>query len=68
MKLLLLFLVWCGLFLLCWPIAVLAVVVFPLIWLLCLPFRILGIVVGAFLSLLKALLYLPARLLGHRPN
>jgi hypothetical protein len=68
MKLLILFLIWCGLFLLSWPVALLALVVFPVVWLLCLPFRLLGIAVGAVFAFLKALLYLPARILGYRPN
>src|SRR5688572_16893683 len=68
MKLLVLFLIWCGLFLLSWPVALLALIVFPVIWLLCLPFRLMGMVVGAVFALLKTLLYLPARILGCRPN
>jgi len=68
MKLLVLFLIWCGLFLLSWPVALLALVVFPVIWLLCLPFRLAGMVAGAVFAFLKALLYLPARILGYRPN
>ena len=68
MKLLILFLIWCGLFLLSWPVALLALVVFPILWLLCLPFRLVGITVGAVFALLKALLFLPARILGYRPD
>jgi hypothetical protein len=68
MRLFIGFLLWCGLLALCWPIALLALVLFPIVWLLCLPFRILGIVVGAMLSLVKTLLYLPARILGHRSD
>jgi len=68
MKLLILFLIWCGLFLLSWPVALLALIVFPVIWFLCLPFRLVGIVVGAVFAFLKALLYLPARIFGYRPN
>ncbi len=68
MRLFIGFLLWCGLLALCWPIAFLALVLFPIIWLLCLPFRILGIVVGAILSLIKTLLYLPSRILGHRSD
>jgi hypothetical protein len=64
MRILLAFLLWCLLFVLCWPIALLALVLFPLIWLLCLPFRLLGIVVGSLLALVKALLFLPARILA----
>ena len=60
------FLLWLILLVLCWPIAILALVAYPFVWLLLLPFRLLGILVGAAFGLLKALLYLPARLLGTR--
>lgn len=68
MKFLIVFLLWCGLFVLSWPVAVLALLAFPLVWVLCLPFRLLGITVSAVFSLLKALLFLPARILGERPR
>ncbi len=58
------FLLWVVLLLLCWPLALLALVLFPLVWLLLLPFRILGIAVDGVLGLLKAILLLPARVLG----
>ena len=58
------FLLWCLLFVLWWPLAVLALVLWALVWLLTLPFRLLGIAVGAVFALLRAVLYLPARLLG----
>lgn len=58
------FLLWVVLLLLCWPLALLALVLFPLVWLLLLPFRILGIAVDGVLGLLKAILFLPARVLG----
>jgi hypothetical protein len=61
-----LFLAWCCLLVLCWPLALLALVLLPLVWLLSLPFRILGAVVGGLLAFVKALFLLPARLLGHR--
>ena len=61
-----LFLGWCILLVLCWPLALLALVVAPLVWLLALPFRLAGICVGAVFALLKALLFLPARALGYR--
>jgi len=67
MKLLLFLLLWCVLFLLCWPLALLLVVIVPVLWLLLLPFRLAWIVTEATLALIKALLFLPARLLGHRP-
>ncbi len=68
MKFLILFLLWGLLFVLSWPVAVAALVLFPLVWLLCLPFRLLGVTVGAAFALLRALFYLPARVLGHRPR
>jgi hypothetical protein len=68
MSALLLFIGWCLLFVLCWPLALLAAVLAPLVWLLSLPLRLLGIGVGALFALIAALLYLPARLLGHRPR
>ena len=55
------FLLWCLLFLLCWPLALLALVLYPIVWLLLLPFRIVGIAVGGVLELIWALITLPAR-------
>ena len=66
MKALLLFVGWCILFALCWPLAILALILFPVVWLLSLPLRLLGIATGATFALLRAILYLPARLLGWR--
>lgn len=63
MKVLLFFIGWCLLFVLSWPIALLALVLAPLVWLLSLPLRLIGITVGAVLAVLGALLMLPARLL-----
>lgn len=57
------FLLWCLLFILCWPVALLALVLYPLVWLFLLPFRIVGIAVGGVLGLVTALLFLPARVL-----
>ncbi|HTC79465.1 MAG: hypothetical protein DMG58_09540 [Acidobacteria bacterium] len=57
------FLLWCILLVLCWPIALLALIAFPFIWLLLLPFRLLGIAVGGALALVTALIMLPARVL-----
>jgi hypothetical protein len=57
------FLLWCILFVLCWPVALLALVLYPFVWLILLPFRIVGIAVGGVLGLLTALFYLPVRLL-----
>ena len=57
------FLLWCILFVICWPLALLALVLYPIAWLLLLPFRIVGIAVGGVLELIKAILFLPARVL-----
>jgi hypothetical protein len=57
------FLLWCVLFCLCWPLALLALILYPIVWLLLLPFRIVGIAVGGVLGLLRALFFLPVRLL-----
>jgi hypothetical protein len=67
-KTLLLIVAWCLLFVLCWPLAVLALVLWPLVWLLALPFRLVGITFGALFALLQAILLLPARLLGWHPR
>ena len=58
------FLLWLLLLVVCWPLALLALVLYPVAWLLLLPFRILGIAVDGVFALLKAVLFLPARLLG----
>jgi len=60
------FLIWCVLFVVCWPLALLALVLWPLIWLISLPLRLLGITLEAVFALLRAVLFLPARLLGYR--
>jgi hypothetical protein len=57
------FLLWCLLFVLCWPLALLALVLYPIVWLLLLPFRIVGIAVRGVLELVWAAVMLPARLL-----
>ena len=57
------FLLWCVLFILCWPVALFALVLYPIVWLLLLPFRLLGIAVHGALELVAALIFLPARLL-----
>jgi hypothetical protein len=57
------FLLWCILFVLCWPLALLALILYPAIWLLLLPFRIIGIAVGGAFELLRAIIYLPVRVL-----
>ena len=58
------FLLWLLLFIVCWPLALLALLLYPLVWLLLLPFRLLGVAVEGVFALLKAVLFLPARLLG----
>jgi hypothetical protein len=57
-------LLWCVLFVLCWPLALLAVVLYPFVWLLLLPFRLVGIAAHGVLELLRAVVMLPARLLS----
>ena len=66
MKFLLLLVAWCILLVLCWPLALLLVVLAPFLWLLALPFRLSFLVIEAILALIRALLLLPARVLGHR--
>ena len=61
------FLLWLILLVLCWPLALLALIAYPLVWLILLPFRILGIAVGGVLQLVWAIVTLPARILGFRP-
>ena len=61
------FLLWLILLVLCWPLALLALVLYPFVWLLLLPFRLLGIAVEGAFALLRAVISLPARLLGQRP-
>jgi hypothetical protein len=57
------FLLWCLLLVFCWPLALLALVLYPLVWLVLLPFRIVGIAVGGVLELVAAIIFLPSRLL-----
>ena len=59
------FLLWCILFVISWPIALLALVLYPIVWVLLLPFRLVGIAVGGVLGLLKAIFTLPTRLLAR---
>ena len=61
-------LLWCVLLVVCWPLALLALVLYPVVWLLLLPFRVVGVAVEGTLSLLWAVLTLPARLLGAGPQ
>jgi hypothetical protein len=58
------FLLWCLLLVVCWPLALLALVAWPFVWLLSLPFRLVGITFGALFAFLRALLFLPVRALG----
>jgi len=60
------FLLWCILLVICWPLALVALVLYPLVWLVLLPFRIVGIAVGGVLELVKGIIFLPARLLRGR--
>jgi hypothetical protein len=62
------FLLWCIVFVVCSPLAIAALVLYPVVWLLLLPFRILGVAVDGVLGLLRAVLWLPARALGMRPR
>lgn len=57
---------WCLLLVLCWPLALLALVLWPLVWLVSLPLRLVGITLEAVFALLRAILFLPARLFGYR--
>jgi hypothetical protein len=66
MRTLLTLVAWCVLFVLCWPLALLALVLWPFAWLLSLPFRLIGVTFEALFALLRAVLLLPAWLLGYR--
>lgn len=66
MKLILTILLWCILWALCWPLALLVLLALPFLWLLSIPFRIFAVCLRSALALLEALLFLPARLLGHK--
>jgi len=66
MRAVILFIGLCILFVLCWPLALLALPLLPLVWLISLPLRLVGITLGAVFAFLQALLFLPARLLGFR--
>jgi hypothetical protein len=60
------FLLWLLLLVVCWPLAILALILWPIVWLICLPLRLLGIAVEGVFSLLRAIVMLPARVLGGR--
>ncbi len=68
MNAVLLFLGWCLLFVLCWPLALFALIVLPFVWLISLPLRLVGITIEAAFAFLRALLFLPARLLGYKKS
>ena len=57
------FLLWCLLFVICWPLALIALVLYPLVWIILLPFRIVGMAVGGVLELVRGIIFLPARVL-----
>ncbi len=57
------FLLWCILLVICWPLALLAIVLYPIVWLVLLPFRLVGIAVGGVLDLVRAIITLPVRVL-----
>lgn len=61
------FLLWLILFVLCWPLALVALLLWPFVWLLSLPFRLIGITFEALFAFLRSVLMLPARILGHKP-
>ncbi len=60
------FLLWCLLLVVCWPLALIALVLYPLVWIVTLPFRLVGIAVEGVFDLLRALLTLPVRVLGGK--
>ena len=68
MKPLLLFVAWCLLLVISWPVALAALVLAPVVWVIALPFRLLALCVRAAFAFIGAILFLPARLLGHRPT
>jgi len=61
------FLLWMILLVVCWPAALLALILYPFVWLFLLPFRLVGVVVTGVFELLRAIIFLPARLLGSKP-
>ena len=67
MKTLITLLLWAILLVLCWPLALAFLILWPFLYLLSIPFRIVGVLMEAILALIKSLLFLPARILGHRP-
>lgn len=68
MKTLLTLILWTMLLVLCWPLALLVLMLWPVVWLLSIPFRIVGAALNAVIALVNALLFLPARVLGYRSH
>jgi hypothetical protein len=66
MKTFIIWIGWCLLFVLCWPLAILALALFPFVWLISLPLRLMGLTLAAVFALLRAVLFLPARIFGGR--
>jgi hypothetical protein len=62
------FLLWCILLVVCWPVAILAIILWPLVWLISLPFRAVALSFDAIFALVRAILFLPARVLGYRDS
>ena len=60
------FLLWCLLFVVCWPVAILALILYPIVWVLSIPFRLVGIAMDGVLGLVRGIVLLPARVLGGR--
>ncbi len=68
MKVLLVLILWALLLVICAPVAVLVLILWPIFWLLSIPFRIVGVAMDALIALVKTILFLPARILGHRES
>lgn len=66
MQFILIVIAWCLLLVIAWPLALLVLLLMPILWLLALPFRLVGVVVEGAFALIKTLIFLPARVLGHR--
>jgi hypothetical protein len=62
------FILWCILLVMCWPLALVALLLYPVVWVLLLPFRLVGIAVEGVFAFLRAVIFLPARILGGRPR
>jgi len=67
-RILILFIGWCILLVLCWPLALLALILLPILWLISLPLRLIGITFDALFAFIRTLFFLPARLLGYRKS